>query len=52
MRENNSEEDPVSMTITMMLFLVWHVQMQDFQRPKVKTGLIPHFIIREKMKGL
>ena len=32
-------------------FFVWHVQMQDFQKPKSKTGIIPHFLITDQMKG-
>ena len=31
-------------------FLFWHVQMQDFQKQKLKAGIIPNLLIREKFK--
>ena len=46
------QELPAYLTITMMTFFVWHVQMQVFQKPKVKTVIIPRLLRREKMKGL
>ena len=33
-------------------FLVWQVKMQDFQKSKVKIGIIPHSLRREKMQEI
>ena len=46
------QDVPDSLTIIIMLCLVWHVQMRGFQQPKIKTGIIPQFLIREKMQLL
>ena len=50
--EANLQERPASLTITMMTFFVWRLQMQVFQKPKVKTVTIPRLLRREKTKGL
>ena len=33
-------------------FFVWHVQMHYFQKPKVRTGIIPHLLRKSKIKGI
>ena len=50
--ESKNQDGPASFNITMIMFLVWHVQMHEFQKPKVTTGLIPHFLRRKKIQGL
>ena len=50
--DTKQQDRPASLTITMLLFLVWHLQMQDIQKPKVKTGIIPPLLRKDKMQGL
>ena len=48
--ENRGQSEhygPAYLTSTMILFLVWHVQIQYFK--KMKTGIIPHLLIWEKI---
>ena len=42
--ESKQDGGTASLNITMMIFFVWNVQMQDFQKPKVKTVIIPHLL--------
>ena len=51
-KEAKNQDGPAYLTIIIMIFLVWHVQMQGFQKSEVRTGIIPHFLRREKMQVL
>ena len=50
--ETKQKGGPASSTITMIIFCFWHLQMQVFQKPKLKTGITPQMLRRDKMQGL